>query len=140
MQTHCKNRNQTPNGTDILHNQLDIDQDPGMLSSWSLRAVHPNHLCKAIVRCGLLYTLECADNNVIISAVYDFYTNRNVNGRQMRWRGITCAGTQAAHGSLYRPGVFLSNMQLWSNSTIGSISLWCERSDTAHLVPDDDGM
>ncbi|CAJ0595164.1 unnamed protein product [Cylicocyclus nassatus] len=46
-----------------------------VLSSWSLPAVLPSRFCNAIVRCGLLYTVECDVDNVTVSAIYDFYAH-----------------------------------------------------------------
>ncbi|VDM64483.1 unnamed protein product [Angiostrongylus costaricensis] len=59
-----------------------------ILSSWPLSTIHPNRLCNAVIRCGLLYTVECAENKVIVSAVYDFYGSMYVNGKKTVWKGM----------------------------------------------------
>ncbi|KAK6726121.1 hypothetical protein RB195_004436 [Necator americanus] len=59
-----------------------------VLSSWPLPAVLPSRLCNAIIRCGLLYTVECGVDSVTMSAIYDFYAHMYVNGKQTRWKGL----------------------------------------------------
>lgn len=60
-----------------------------VLSSWPLPAIHPQRLCNALIRCGLLYTVDCQDDRVVVSAIYDFYAHMYVNGKQNEWTGVS---------------------------------------------------
>ncbi|WKX87978.1 hypothetical protein Q1695_007969 [Nippostrongylus brasiliensis] len=60
-----------------------------VLSSWSLPAILPERFCNALIRCGLLYAIERNADNVMLSAVYDFYAHIYVNGRRNEWSGLT---------------------------------------------------
>ncbi|KJH46351.1 Olfactomedin-like domain protein [Dictyocaulus viviparus] len=59
-----------------------------VLSTWSLSAIQPNLFCNALIRCGLLYMVKCDDKKVILSAAYDFYAHKYINGKKTEWEGI----------------------------------------------------
>ncbi|KHJ97391.1 Olfactomedin-like domain protein [Oesophagostomum dentatum] len=59
-----------------------------VLSSWPLPAVLPSRFCNAVIRCGLLYTVECGDGYMTVSAIYDFYAHMYVNGKQTKWNDL----------------------------------------------------
>ncbi|KAK6014692.1 Olfactomedin-like domain protein, partial [Ostertagia ostertagi] len=55
----------------------------------SLKAILPNRLCNAFIRCGLLYTVSCDVDHVTVSAAYDFYAHMYVSTKQSEWKGMT---------------------------------------------------